>query len=490
MKLDSFLEIENKYGLIQDEIDGFAYWTYFRCDLKWELEQLEASCDEIYVYPKRSAWQHLKTRMESLKSALLFSCLPRGQRDVLIFNHERRVWLEDHYECIYTDQIAQMYPDSVVLERPYFQQHYRPVKTRNLVYTDYLEIKVALVLYLQRLLCKQKIEQLRERLREKIRKPLDELCSIYQITYHADSILEKMVCGYIEYQVKRKAFGKILDRVRPKVILEVVGYDLDCMVINELAYKRHIPTIELQHGTTGPEHIPYNYYPGTKVTQAPQYFFAFSQFWIDVARHPMPKARQIEIGFPYLDKRMAEVRKTVKRRIPHQIIFISQYPIGKELSDIAVTLNQIMDTEEYQIVYKLHPGEYEGWRERYPALAASDIKVYDNNHADLYELLAASTYQVGAYCSTATFEGLAFNLKTYVLRNGALAELKLLCEKHLAYFFDTAEELYRLILDDPEMPEAPVHFWKENALENVRRELSAITKGELSIDVKGQRIGG
>lgn len=478
MKLDPFLEIENKYSLIQDEIDGFAYWTYFRCDLKWELEQLEASCDEIYVYPKRSAWHHLKTRVESLKSALLFGRLPRKRHDMLIFNHERRVWLEDHYECIYTDQIAQMYPDSVVLERPYFQQHYRPVKTRNLVYTDYLEIKVALVLYLERLLHKRRIEQLKERLREKISKPLEELCGIYQITYRADSILEKMVCGYIEYQVKRKAFGKVLNQVRPKVILEVVGYDLDCMVINELAYERDIPTIELQHGTTGPEHIPYNYYPGTKVVQAPQYFFAFSRFWIDVARHPMPKERQIEIGFPYLDRRMAEVGRTVKRSVPLQIIFISQYPIGKELSDIAVTLNKIMDSEKYQIVYKLHPGEYEGWRERYPALAASDIKVYDDNHADLYGLLAASTYQIGAYCSTATFEGLAFHLKTYVLRNGALAELKLLCEKQLAQFFDTAEELYRLILEDEEMPEPSFQFWKTNALENVRREISAIVKDD------------
>lgn len=476
MKLDFFLEVENKYGLIQDEIDGFAYWTYFRCDLKWELEQLETSCDEIYVYPKRSAWQHLKTRAESVKSALMFSRLPKGQHDVLIFNHERRVWLEDHYECIYTDQIAAMYSDSVVLERPYFQQHYRPVTTRNLVYTDNLEIKVALALYSQRLLHKNRLMKLKERLRNKISKPLEELCDRYQVTYDADSIIEKMVCGYIEYQVKKEAFEKVLDNVRPKVILEVVGYDLDCMVINELAYYRQIPTIELQHGTTGPEHIPYNYYPGTTVVQAPQYFFAFSKFWMDAARHPMPKERQIETGFPYLDRRIAEVRETVKKSTPLQIIFISQYPIGKELSAIAVALNQIMDTEKYQIVYKLHPEEYEGWKERYRELAASGIKVYDNNHADLYGLLAASTYQVGAYCSTSTFEGLAFNLKTYVLRNGALAELKLLCEKHLAYFFDTAEELYQLILEDAEMPEQPLQFWKENALENVKREIKAIVE--------------
>lgn len=69
-------------------------------------------------------------------------------------------------------------------------------------------------------------------------------------------------------------------------------------------------------------------------------------------------------------------------------------------------------------------------------------------------------------------------MKTYVLRNGALAELKLLCEKQLAQFFDTAEELYRLILEDEEMPEPSFQFWKTNALENVRREISAIVKDD------------
>ena len=37
MELDAFLEIEHKYGLIHDKLDGFAYWTYFRRDLAGDI---------------------------------------------------------------------------------------------------------------------------------------------------------------------------------------------------------------------------------------------------------------------------------------------------------------------------------------------------------------------------------------------------------------------------------------------------------------------
>ena len=159
-------------------------------------------------------------------------------------------------------------------------------------------------------------------------------------------------------------------------------------------------------------------------------------------------------------------------------MFISQITIGEILSDIAIALNQLIDTKRYQIIYKLHPFEYEGWRERYPRLAASGIEVYDNNHVDLYELFAASTYQVGGFSSTAIFEGLYFDLKTYIMREGVFPEIKVLCEKGLAKLFDSAEELYQMILKESEDPGSGMNFWKEKALENMKREIDRIMDQE------------
>lgn len=474
MDLKAFLEIEHKYGLTEERLDGFAYWTFFRRVLAAELMKQTDNCGEVYVYPSRSKIQQTLARLGTIKYALLFGRVPKGKTDLLILNGERRKWSGSYYECLYTDKIALEYPGSVVLERPYFQGHFRPVETKGLVYTDSIEIKTMVYWYSRQLLHKKQIAEIRERMRSNIQKPLAEICKAYQIEYSIDQILDKMVCGYYVYQVKRKEFGKILDHIHPKVILEVVGYNMDCMIINELAAARHIPTIELQHGATGAAHIAYNYYAGTRVEQFPQYYFAFSQFWIDSALYPLPPERLREIGFPYLEERAKAVKSRVNKAFPHQIIFISQPKIGEMMSEMAVKLNELIDKEQYRIIYKLHPGEFERWRERYSKLAASDIEVIDNNVVDLYELFAASEYQIGGYGSTATFEGLEFGLKTYIMKEGAYPMLVDLCEKGIARFFDTAQDLYRLITSDSGNLSQGYHFWKENALENMKREIDSI----------------
>lgn len=474
MKLDSFLEIENQYGLVQDEIDGFAYWTFFRCELKWDLERLIDSCDEMYVHPKYSVWEKMKARMQTIKYSIFNSRLPKGKHDVLFLNHERKVWINNHYECIYTDKIAAKYPNSVVLERPYFQKHSKPVQTHNLVYTDYIELRAMLHFYMQSVFWKRHVENIRKKIKGKISEPIQKICEAYQIEYDINCILDKMVCGYYVYQIKKKQFEKIIKKIQPKVIVEVVGYNFDCMTINEIALQYRIPTIELQHGATGVEHIPYNYARGVKVKQFAQYFFAFSQFWIEAADYPLPKERLLPIGFPYLDQRAEEIKGKISKTKPYKIIFISQPMIGERLADIAISLEQMLDKKVYQVIFKLHPGEYERWRERYPRLAKSSVTVIDNNKTDLYELFAEAKYQIGAYGSTATFEGLEFDLKTYILREGASSVLQLLCEKEMATFFDSADELAQMIIDEQKKETIKKVFWEKDALNNMKKVIDAI----------------
>jgi len=477
MNLDAFLEIENKYGLLEERFGGFAYWIYFRHVLHNELEASKEGHGDAQVRPELSGWQHLKARVGTLWYAARFHKIPSGKHDLLFFNHERRMWVKGYYECAYTDLIAAEFADSLVLERPFQQKHFRPVKTQNLVYTDYIEAKAMFYYYRKRMFAPKEMRKAREEIDRKIRKPVEEICETYGLSYSADSILDKMVCGYYIYQKKKKAFRKLLQKINPRVIVEVVGYHMDCMILNELALERGIPTIELQHGTAGREHTAYNYPRGCRIDQFPKYFFAFSRFWMEAARFPVSRDRIREVGFPHLEKYALPVKAKIKKAKPAVIIFISQSAIGKLLSEIAVELNRIIDKEKYEILYKLHPGEYKGWRDRYRELADSGIRVVDNNHTDLYELFALSTYQIGAFGSTATFEGLLFDLKTFIRREEAAPELGLLCEKGIARFFDSAEDLYRLILEDKE-GSREYAFWKEDALKTMKREICAVMEGQ------------
>ncbi len=476
MKLDDFLAIEKKYGLIEDKLDGFAYWTFFRTDLEWELEVQKNSYGEAHVQPMLSFGKQLQRLGKRFCYLLFFHRLPSISHDVMILNHERRVWIEDHYECIYTDKIAEAFPDAVVLERPYFQEHFRPVKTKNLVYTDWITLKASLFYLLNQKLHPGKYSQIQKELKKRIEKPVDEICRAYGIKYSLDSILEKMVCGYYVYHSKKKDFARVLKRVKPKIILEVVGYNIDCMIINELAAQANIPTVELQHGTTGAEHISYNYYDGVNVLQFAKYFFAFSEFWKEAARFPLQGDFIKVVGFPYMEQKARQMKAKVNKEGKQKILFISQGVIGKRLSEIAVELHQLMNQEEYEIIYKLHPGEYAGWQERYQGLAASDITVIDTNQTDLYELFAGASYQVAAYGSTATFEGLQFELETFVLREKASSELQMLCDKGIAEYFDTAQELCQQICEHGKTEKTAIKFWADDALETIISEIKKIMK--------------
>lgn len=475
MNLDAFLEIENRYGLLKERYDGFAYWIYFRHVLHNELEASKEGHGDAQIRPQLSKWQHLGARIGTLWYALRFGRVPSGKHDVLIFNHERRMWAKGYYECAYTDLIAAQYGGSVVVERPFNQKHFRPVRTKNLMYTDYIEAKSMFYYYWEQRFASKRMAQVRKEISQKIRKPIEEICETYGLTYSSDSILDKMVCGYYIYQVKKRELKKLLLKINPKVILEVVGYHMDCMIINELAKAQGIPTIELQHGTAGREHTAYNYTQGHRIDQFPEYFFTFSEFWMDAARFPIPRDRIRAVGFPHLEKCALPLKKKMKKADPAIIIFISQSAIGKLLSEIAARLNDLIDKQRYEIVYKLHPGEYDGWRERYPELVKSKVRVIDNKNTDLYELFAMATYQVGAFGSTATFEGLMFDLKTFIRRAEAAPELCLLCEKGIARFFDEAGDLYQLILADEEGTKANA-FWKEDALQTMKREIDAIVE--------------
>ena len=91
-------------------------------------------------------------------------------------------------------------------------------------------------------------------------------------------------------------------------------------------------------------------------------------------------------------------------------------------------------------MYKLHPGEYDRWREAYPWLVDADIKVIDSSEPPLYELFARSSVQVGV-ASTAIYEGLTFDLETYIYDCQGWAVTKPLVADGAATLVASADEL-------------------------------------------------
>lgn len=169
--------------------------------------------------------------------------------------------------------------------------------------------------------------------------------------------------------------------------------------------QKKIPTIELQHGVMSGS-IAYNYPKKSDVKQFPDYIFVFSDYWKKCAEFPIDDKNIKVVGYPYLEEKEKQYNKifTEKRgRNKKVVLFLSQWTIGNELSKMAVEFSEICD-EEYEIIFKLHPGEYENWKRNYPWLEKEDkIKVIDSLKHNIYEYFAMSDYQVGV-SSTAIYE--------------------------------------------------------------------------------------
>ena len=145
------------------------------------------------------------------------------------------------------------------------------------------------------------------------------------------------------------------------------------------------------------------------------------------------------MGFSYFQEQSKKFKNISAN--DKQILFISQGVIGKYLS--ALALKAAEKLPDYNIIYKLHPGEYETWKNYDDLVKASkleNVKVIDNSEIELYQLFAQSEYQIGAF-STAIYEGLMFNCKTFILDVPGIEYLNDLIDDGYVYKINDADDL-------------------------------------------------
>ena len=152
------------------------------------------------------------------------------------------------------------------------------------------------------------------------------------------------------------------------MIFVVVAYENQAVVA--AAKDLGIKVIELQHGTISDYHLGYSYPLKTRLDGEIKYFpdqiLTFGDYWINEDNCPISKEDIIPIGFPYFEAQSKDYMNIQPDE--HQILFISQGVIGKYLSKLAYQLAD--KSKDFKIIYKLHPGEYETWKENYPELSS------------------------------------------------------------------------------------------------------------------------
>ena len=478
--IEQFKKFEEEKGLLTDRVADFYYWVYVRFNVYMKLEEIANRQVKLTVKKNHIQIQDLFFLIRNLtyNNPLLYN----ENRDILFFTHARRTFDNGKYVCLYTDKIAEQLKETAVsAEFLYGTKHLRPYYTENLLELDCVDVYPVIFLKLFGKLYKKRYKRELTQFKNIAQRLDEDIFKEFGITAGVKFYYELLTRRFFWYKIKKKMLRRIIKSISPKVIVEVVGYETNKMIINEIAHEMGISTIELQHGVIGRGHIAYNYLINREYRHLPEYIFYYSDYWKHTCDYPVAKTKQIVTGYPYMEEQMRKNKSCQWKSKNMKVLILSQPEFSVKLrSLIEDVLKQFQHIAcNIEFIYKLHPAEYslpiETWKE---LLKYNNVKLVHDGSKSLYSLFAESDIQVGV-TSTAVFEGLAYHLTTFIYHlEKTDIYMKDLKETESAIFFDTAFELVKLILETHKRTEREMNlenkFFVKNSLNNIVHEIQKV----------------
>ena len=453
--------MESALGLLNESIGDVYFWERIRFSVHKDIATatglMDASPSETGAVSEYLSGSWLLAQNIVVRNPFL-----APDSELLFYGKGRRKQLQDdRWWDIYIDPVLETTDRSATcFERPYNVSHSRPAKTNDLRYTDLIQYAGTLL---------ETVGIGRVSLSESEQALLGQIESEIAARFDVDmSIVDQVGRDLSLRRVRLPLYRRLLQRVSPKVAFLTASYGGREAFV-EACQAEGVPVVELHHGVMTRYHIAYSF-PDVAKHVFPDYFFSFGDYWADSVDLPLPDEQVISVGYPYLERRSS---RYADQSSDERIVIISQRRVREQLSRFALLLDN-SDTVDSDVVYKLHPDEYDGWRDAYPRLADSNVEVV-GDEPPLYELFATSTTQVGVN-STALFEGLKFGLDTYILDAPGWEYMRFLVDNGFAVVVPTAEafvEAYREGTVDFEVVDE-TYFFEPDALANFEAAVTQI----------------
>ena len=430
---DVFFDLEEKYDLNYIKIQDCFFWQVIRMYLYYDIARRTQTFGTAQQQTL-SLMDKVKSFTPFIKNSLLYNPFSGSEKiDMLIFDHPRKTMFNGEFKDIYSYFLVDLLKDNYsfeVMEAPYLNKHFSK-RQSYIKYTDRIQFGS----YIHKKFNKIEFTQEEKELISSIKNEIKD-------KFNLDINLELIIANHIlNFQYDYKSYSSLFKKRNPKKIFVVVAYENQAIVA--AAKDLGIEVIELQHGTISDYHLGYSYPEKTRQNGEIRYFpdkiLTFGDYWINDDTCPISKENIIPIGFPYFEAQSKDFINLSKK--DKQILFISQGVIGKYLSALALEVAGKMP--DFEIIYKLHPGEYETWNQ-YPELVEAsklnNVKIVDNSQTPLYQFFGESEYQIGAF-STAIYEGLMFNCKTFILDVPGVEYLKDLINEGYVFKISDSDDL-------------------------------------------------
>lgn len=465
-----FIQLEEDMNIFNLKVQDMILWERIRFKVFKELflkkaihAQDEDDVSYSFIEKRKLKNYYLKSK-NFLRAIFQLNRNPflTKKKDILFISSPRRKLKQNgKWWDIYTDYFVEELGHSYVsMEDDFKLQIFTPPQTKNLRYFTFLEILVLL----KRILGLSKITLTNGELNS-LKRLEDTFYQKFEVKINFTQLAK-------EYLARRKMiiplYKRVLKRVQPKLVILVCSYGKENFI--EACKQNKIPVVELQHGVITKYHTGYSYEKETaEKILFPDFLFTFGEFWKETINYPIEKEKIISVGYPELENQKEAVKNIPKKK---QILIISQPGSGVSLSEFVVKLSKEKDLN-YNIVYKLHPGESATWRADYPWLIGTNIEVIDYGTKDLYELFAESEVQIGVN-STALFEGMSFGLKTFILDLPGIEYIQPLIDKKIITIISNPQEIMKVIDSQSNETFETERFFKRNATKNIIDEIDRL----------------
>lgn len=464
--LKKIFTIEAELKLFDHSIQDEYYWRQLRAVI-FQIVVKEKNLFER-AQEKRSGkfLSKILFGLRSSKSMLFKNPIMAKNKDILFHGHDRRIRQPDGlWWDLFCDPIIDNLPFSYLLWEGYnVDKHSTPAKTKKMYYLDFPAIYASLISKIKF----RKINYTKSEL-DFLNTLQNRINEEFNCSINIQQLVTRII---IKKKTLRPVFTRMIKRINPKLVFVVVSYGQGAEIATEASRLLNIPVIELQHGTLSPYVLEYTYPPNLSYNKNfPNYFFTFGEYWNSLCSLPIPKDQIISVGYPFFEQQITLAQEKFPSK-SNQILFISQGPIGKKLSKMAVDLASVEDLN-FNIIYKLHPGEFKRWKEEYPWLKTDKITVIEDQ-IPIHHLFAQSKIQIAVY-SMAIYEGIAFGLETIIVDLPGIGHVEHLIKNLKIQVASSAEELQSIVqsLENSEKIDKELLF-KKNALQNIMGNITKI----------------
>ena len=472
---DAFLAHEEAHDLWALTAYGRSYWPLVRNEaFGWLLRALGLQGrrhggfsdkpwrEKLAIHPRRWPTTARRAHWRDLRPV-----------DLLVFPHPRHVPADGAWLCPYTSPLVAGLPHSrYVVKDLYEGRHPHPILGDDVRYLEWAR-RMAELGFLARDAWRG--GWLGRADRARVDAWVDALEHAFAVRLDHDQVFAFVRKAVRNDLTLESVYQRLFDRTRPRAAVVAVHYTHRNLALTRVARARAIPVVEVQHGVIGASHLAYNLAPGRPPHDAfPDYLATFGDYWRDTTPGlPLPPERAPAIGFAWLERERSRAVPDAPDPTRKTVLFVSQGPVAAALADLAVALSHRLDPARWRIRFKHHPSDLSGWRARYPALAASTVDVLERP-LGIYDAFASAHAQVGVY-STALYEGLAFGLRTCVLRVPGYEYLLPLIHAGVVAACDGPEDL-AAALDSPAPTPASAldRVWRPGAADNFRTFITGL----------------